>query len=43
MYDIIKYVEKRGKEGEVGKETPKKDMDNPSFLDYFHDVTHPTF
>ena len=29
--------------GEVGKETPKKEMDNPSFLDVFYDVTHDTF
>ena len=30
-----KYVLQGGKEGEVGKETPQKEMDNPSFLDVF--------
>ena len=29
--------------GEDGKETPKKEMDYPSFLDVFSDVTHDTF
>ncbi len=30
-------------EGEGGKETPKKDLDHPSFYTYFYDVTQATF
>ncbi len=30
-------------DGEVGKETPKKELDNPSFYTYFYDVTQATF
>ena len=39
MCDVIKIPIKRKDEGEVGKETPIKEMD----LDVFYDVTHDTF
>ena len=37
MCDVIKKRLKRGMRGEVGKETPKKEV-----LDVFYDVTHDT-
>ena len=43
LSDVIKLCLKRRDAGEVGKETPKKEMDNPSFLDVFYDVTYDTF
>ncbi len=36
MCDVIKIRRKKGRmEGKVGKETPKKEMDNPYFLVLF--------
>ena len=43
MCDVMKIRLNRGMKGEVGKKTPKKELDILSFQTYFYDVTQATF